>query len=61
MVRTDLAATSQRVAEVSKPLYEVQDFTPESMKAYLEQDALLFPVDTIVEKAKQNDFDFFLA
>jgi hypothetical protein len=39
----------------------VQDFTAESMKAYLEQNALLFPVETIVAKAEAKDFNFFLS
>ena len=39
----------------------MQDFTVESMKEYLDQNALLFPVETIVEKAGAKDFNFFLA
>jgi hypothetical protein len=31
------------------------------MKAYLEQNALLFPVETIVAKAEAKDFNFFLS
>jgi hypothetical protein len=30
------------------------------MQEYLEQNALLFPVETIIEKSAAKDFDFFL-
>jgi hypothetical protein len=48
---------------MSKRLFNrrVQDFTAESMKAYFEQSALLFPVETIVAKAEAKDFNFFLS
>jgi len=38
----------------------MQDFSSENMKEYLSQEALLFPVETIVEKANANDYKFFL-
>ena len=44
----------------TKPVYRLQAYRTSSLKNYFDQDALLFPVETIVEKTEKKDFSFFL-
>lgn len=41
-------------------IYRLQAYTTADLKAYFDQEALLFPVDTIIEKAELKDYGFFL-
>lgn len=50
---------------VARPLqgsyFEIEEFNHTALKEYFEQDALLFPVDTLIDKVQTRDFRFFLA
>lgn len=39
----------------------MQEFDHASLKAYFDQDALLYPIETIIEKIETRDYRFFLA
>lgn len=39
----------------------MQEFDHSSLKAYFDQDALLYPIETIIEKIETRDYRFFLA
>lgn len=41
-------------------LYRLQAYRNSELKQYFDQDALLFPVETIVQKTSKKDFNFFL-
>ena len=58
LIRND--GVSRPVASQSRQLYELQGYRTNELNSYFEQDALLFPVETIVEKVETKDFDFFL-
>lgn len=49
-----------KVASPSRQLYELQGYQQSELKAYFDQEALLFPIETIAEKAERRDFAFFL-
>lgn len=38
----------------------MQGYSNASLKAYFDQDALLFPTETIIAKTERRDFNFFL-
>lgn len=61
LVRTDIPQSVLKVASKSSTLYEIQEFQHDSLKKYFEENALLFPVETIIDKVGQKDFNFFLS
>jgi hypothetical protein len=48
------------VAKEEPTMYELQEFQHESLKRYFDQDALLFPIETIIAKVEERDYRFFL-
>jgi hypothetical protein len=40
--------------------FRLQAYRTRDRKSYFDQDALLFPVDTIIAKSQTKDFNFFL-
>ncbi len=60
LVKADTPAAMTRVASQHSSLYEIQNYTNEALKDYFDEDALLFPVETIIEKTGQKDYRFFL-
>ena len=60
LVKADTPASMTRVASSQSSLYEIQNYSNEALKEYFDEDALLFPVETIIEKAGQKDYKFFL-
>jgi hypothetical protein len=53
------ALTSTSIYFNSDPS-RIQEYQANSLKKYFEEDALLFPIQTIIEKTGQKDFAFFL-
>ena len=49
------------VATQATALYELQGYQTDALRSYFEQDALLFPAETIVEKVETKDYEFFLS
>src|SRR6056300_553765 len=41
-------------------LTRLQEYSNASLKEYFDQDALLFPTETIIAKTERKDFNFFL-
>ena len=39
----------------------MQEFDHSALKSYFDQDALLYPIETIIEKIEIRDYRFFLA
>ena len=38
----------------------LEEYSNKSLKAYFDQDALMFPIEEIVERVKKRDYRFFL-
>ena len=55
------AEALQKVATDSSGLSELQNNSDAALKQWFEQDALVHPVETILEKSQQRDYQFFLA
>ena len=50
LIRADVPASMTRVASKNTHLYEIQEYQNDSLNKYFQEDALLFPVETILEK-----------
>jgi len=44
----------------TKTAYELEEFQHASLKAYFDQDALLFPIEEIIQRVDSRDYRFFL-
>eukprot|EP00347_Sterkiella_histriomuscorum_P020859 403336193 len=60
LVRSDLPANVTKVVSGSKHLFDLQEYQQQSLQNYFKEDALLFPVETIIAKTKAKDYRFFL-
>lgn len=60
MIRSDVPAELTKVAVQSRQLYDLQEYQPDNLREYFNEGALLFPVETIVQKTQLKDFKFFL-
>ena len=40
--------------------FRMQGYTTPALKDYFDQDALMLPMETIVQKTQERDYDFFL-
>lgn len=61
LVRTDISESLTKVASKNSHVYEIQEYTNDSLRKYFNEGALLFPVDTILDKTSKKDFEFFLS
>ena len=41
-------------------MYRLEEYSNKSLKAYFDQDALMFPIETIVDRVEKRDYRFFL-
>jgi hypothetical protein len=60
LVKTD-ALVENVVAKEEPTFYELQEFQHDALKSYFDQDAYLFPIETIIQKVEERDYRFFLA
>ena len=60
LAKTD-ALVENIVAKEEPYFYELQEFQHGALKAYFDQDAMLFPIETIIAKVEDRDYRFFLA
>ena len=60
LVKAQASNALNNVIEEKKTMYDLEAFRTEHMKNYFEQNGLSIPVDTIIEKYKAEDYDFFL-
>jgi hypothetical protein len=60
LVKAQASNALNNIIEERKQYYDIASFQTGHMKEYFEQNGLMFPVDTIIEKYKAQDFDFFL-
>ena len=40
--------------------YRIQRYSSTALKSYFDQDALMLPVETLIEKSQERDYQFFL-
>lgn len=59
-MKTDAPASISRVAEQQKHYVEIQRYSSTALKSYFDQDALMLPVETLIEKSQERDYQFFL-
>jgi hypothetical protein len=59
LIKTD-ALVQNVVAKEEPTFYELQEFQHDALKKYFDQDALLFPIETIITKVEERDYRFFL-
>lgn len=59
LIKTD-ALVSNVVAKQESTFYELQEFQHDALKRYFDQDALLYPIETIIQKVEDRDYRFFL-
>jgi hypothetical protein len=60
LVKSQASDSLQKVAVIPKTYFEVEEYKVANMKGFLNQNALMFPVETIIEKYQAEDYDFFL-
>ena len=60
LVKAQASNALNNIIDDKKPLYDLAAFQTGHMKEYLDQNGLMFPVDTIIRKYQEQDFDFFL-
>ena len=60
LVKAQASNALNNVIEDKKPLYDLASFQTGHMKEYFEQNGLMFPVETIIQKYQAEDYDFFL-
>lgn len=60
LVKAQASNALNNVITQKKPLYDVAEFETENMKDFFDQNGLIFPVETIIEKYQAEDYDFFL-
>lgn len=56
LVKSEVPVEIGKVAVQGRSIYELQGYQQPALKEYFDQDALLFPVETIVEKSNAKDF-----
>ncbi len=60
LVKAQASNALNNILEDKKQLYEIGNFQTQHMKDFFDQNGLIFPVETIVQKYKAEDYDFFL-
>lgn len=60
LVKAQASNALNNVIAEKKTMYDMESFSTEHMKEYFDQNGLSIPVDTIIEKYKAEDYDFFL-
>jgi len=61
LVKDQSSLTKNVVAvQTQKYAYELEEYSNKSLKAYFDQDALMFPIEEIVERVNKRDYRFFL-
>lgn len=60
LVKAQASNALNNVIQDKKQFYELADFQTSNLKDFFDKNGLMFPVDTIIEKYKAEDFDFFL-
>jgi len=60
LVKAQASNALNNIIEDKKPLYDLAAFQTQNLKEYFNQNGLMFPVETIIEKYKAEDYDFFL-
>lgn len=61
MVKAEASGALHNVIKPQSEFVEITGYSTSGMKEYLNQNALMFPVETIIEKYQEQDFDFFLS
>jgi hypothetical protein len=59
-VKAQASDILNNLIEDKKQYYDLAEFQTGNMKDYLDQNGVIISVDTIIEKYKDQDFDFFL-
>jgi len=54
------AAASLQVAESKSGFVEVANYETGALQEYFNQNGIMFPVETLIEKYQQRDYNFFL-
>lgn len=60
LVKAQSSGVLNNVVEDKKSYYELADYQTQNLKEYFDKQGLMFPVETIIEKYKTEDYDFFL-
>jgi hypothetical protein len=60
LVKAQASSALNNVIDDKKQLYELASFQTGNLKEYFDKNGLMFPVETIIEKYKSEDYDFFL-
>lgn len=60
LVKAESSGVLNTVIQDKKQYYELMDFQTGSMKEFFDKNGLIIPVETIIEKYKAEDYDFFL-
>lgn len=61
LVKAQASNALNNIIEEKKQYYEMADYETANLKEYFEQNGLMFPVETIIEKYRAEDYDFFLS
>lgn len=59
LVRAE-AASSLTHAETKSSFYELSTYETNNLQEYFNQNGIMFPVETLIEKSQQKDYSFFL-
>jgi hypothetical protein len=61
LVKAEASHALNTIIEDKKQYYDMASFQTDHMKEFFDKNGLIIPVDTIIEKYKEEDFEYFLA
>ena len=60
LVKSDAAAALSH-AETNSSFYQISSYETKNLQDYMDKNGIMFPVETLIEKYQQRDYEFFLA
>lgn len=60
LVKAQASNALNNIIDDKKPMYDLTSFQTQHMKKFFDQNGLIFPVETIIKKYQDEDYEFFL-